>query len=987
MRRAAAIAVLMVLVAAACSDDGGGPDTTSAEDTATTDGTAAESTEPTCDWPMWGHGVERTFNYPCESGISGDTVDELRRVWFFNTSDVVTAAPTVVDGRLYVGDWAGRFYALDAQSGEEEWHFDTEVSPLVYAGQITSSATYATIDEAAVVVFAGGRTVYALDAERGEVVWTRELGEPSAHPTEIEAPPLVVEDKVLVGYDVHNGPFQAGVVALDLATGDELWSFDPEDGDNRGCGDVWGGISVDLDHQLAYVGTGSCPSSPEGWGPYTEAAIALDLGTGEVEWSFQPHEPNNDDLDFAGTPPLFTADGRDLVGFGNKDAVYYALERATGEVVWSTQVTEPGLLREGGNYSSGGFIGPAAYSDGVIVGGTGVGDCPCMHALDAATGEILWQQPVVGPTYAPTTVVNDVAFVGSLDFTLRALDVRDGSVLWSDELSGLVSGGVAVVGDDLWAVAGFREPGLDGPAETAGVTRYTVDPSVEATEATVPPSTIPVGAAGLRLVDPLPTECLGEPCSIPFVLKDPPPGTSPEGTLLIEPDPFRITIETTGLGDPAAWIQPGTPAAEAGASAYGLFISERDDDPNGGYLCVLDDGGRCTGESVPRPGASYSRISVLAVADTDEVPSPADGFSRLVTTISFEPPLTTDAAGSSFVLSGQGNDLVAYDVETFASQRVITNASDDEDGRDINGQLCRLDGGRLLTGEDTGQPDPPAGYGIFELTGNRVGMLGWKQVAKLTPTYQEAASQPENYGCGQLPDGRILTTDIGNQELGDGTGQLIVWFPPFEGDDVAYCKIDVEVATAQSLLVNGGDVLLASARPPTGGVWRYTGDFPTGPDAAGGCGRTDPTGAPLVDEGRVTKALMIPAGEHGLASIVGLAPAPEDGVYASSVISGVITEHDGDGTYRRTILEPPPGAALADGPYPGGTPLGMAVADDGTLFFADLGVVIDDGGIGPGERTGSVRRIRFVDGKPQEPEVVEGDLAFPDGVLVVEAQR
>ena len=210
-----------------------------------------------------------------------------------------------------------------------------------------------------------------------------------------------------------------------------------------------------------FAGSANCPTSPDGWGPYTEALFAVDIDTGEPVWSFQPHPPNNDDSDFAGVPVLFTANGQDLVGLGNKDAVFYVVSRDTGELVWSTRATNDNVIRP--NFSSGGFIGPAAYADGIIAGGTGVADCPCMHAFDAATGDIVWQQQAVGPTYSPTTEVNGVVFVGSLDFTLRALRLDNGEVLWSDELTGLISGGVAIVGDDMWAVAGFREPGSPGP--------------------------------------------------------------------------------------------------------------------------------------------------------------------------------------------------------------------------------------------------------------------------------------------------------------------------------------------------------------------------------------------------------------------------------------------------------------------------------------------------------------------------------------------
>ncbi|MET0739451.1 MAG: hypothetical protein ABW035_14335, partial [Acidimicrobiales bacterium] len=39
-----------------------------------------------------------------------------------------------------------------------------------------------------------------------------------------------------------------------------------------------------------------------------------------------------------------------------------------------------------------------------------------------------------------------------------------------------------------------------------------------------------------------------------------------------------------------------------------------------------------------------------------------------------------------------------------------------------------------------------------------------------------------------------------------------------------------------------------------------------------------------------------------------------------------------------------------------------------------------ENGFGPGEGTGHVRRILFVDGEPQPPETVASDLAFPDGI-------
>jgi hypothetical protein len=350
------------------------------------------------------------------------------------------------------------------------------------------------------------------------------------------------------------------------------------------------------------------------------------------------------------------------------------------------------------------------------------------------------------------------------------------------------------------------------------------------------------------------------------------------------------------------------------------------------------------------------------------------------------------------VLNGQGNDLDAYSSRRpFRHQTVIETRAKDPKGLDINAQICFFPDGRtFIAGEDTGQPDPVQGWGIFRLRGSRVGGLSAKQIGKLQPTYQGATDNAENYGCGILADGRVVTTDIGNQSAGDGNGQLIIWFPPFtKGFDVLedgtngsvpYCKIDIAIATAGGIAVDAEDnVYVASARPPTSGVWTYSGPFPTSAEPDGGCDTTDGTGAPLTTSLR--KEQFIAGGEHGLVSPNAIVAAPGGHWYVSSVFTGVINEYDGVGSYVRTVLEPPAGEGPGPDPISTGSPLGLGVAPDGTLYFADIGLVISDEGIGPGDRTGSVRRIRFVDGQPQPPETMADALAFPDGIGVFVAPR
>jgi sugar lactone lactonase YvrE len=339
-----------------------------------------------------------------------------------------------------------------------------------------------------------------------------------------------------------------------------------------------------------------------------------------------------------------------------------------------------------------------------------------------------------------------------------------------------------------------------------------------------------------------------------------------------------------------------------------------------------------------------------------------------------------EARDTLIVFSTEGNNLDAYEPDApYDKQTVIATVADDPDGLDINGQLCFFpdDPHRLITGEDTGQPERTPGWAIFEVDGERVGELSARPVARLVPTYQDNAENPENYGCGVLSDGRVVTTDVGNQVEGPGSGQLIVWFPPFDSTDVDYCKLDVALPTAGGIHVDQDDhIYLTTARPPDNGVVRYTGPYPTSADIPGGCGRTDETGAPLADH--VDKTLFIPADEHA-PTPNSLAVADDGTFYVASAFSGTIARYDQDGAYLDTLVEPPEGESFGPRPFSTGSPFGLAVAPDGSVYFADLGLGLTDEGVGTVAEAGTVRRIGPSGGPP---EVMDRGLDYPDGIAL-----
>jgi hypothetical protein len=354
---------------------------------------------------------------------------------------------------------------------------------------------------------------------------------------------------------------------------------------------------------------------------------------------------------------------------------------------------------------------------------------------------------------------------------------------------------------------------------------------------------------------------------------------------------------------------------------------------------------------------------------------------------------TTSPATGELLYVTEGNNLRRIDLASLdgpgptRTDVLVEHASRGEEAgarsrhtdprrRDVNGMVCRLpDGsGRFVAGEDTGQPTPPPGWGVFTADGRPVG--------KLTATY--FVEQGEPYGCGFDAQGRLFTTELGNVGFGRPRGQLILWYPPFArfpGPPGAYpdttatsgnfCKLATDIGNAIGLAIDDrGRVYVASSG--RGAIHRFTPPFPAAPDAASGCGARDASGAPLAEA--VRREVFF----RGLYTFSGLAMAPNGHLYAASVFTGEILELDLEGRLVRAVLEPEGWLP----PFPTGNPMGLAVGADGALYYTDLDLTWDGLSIAPGP-DGKVRRIRFdAAGDPLPPEILMDGLAFPDGLGV-----
>jgi polyvinyl alcohol dehydrogenase (cytochrome) len=187
-------------------------------------------------------------------------------------------------------------------------------------------------------------------------------------------------------------------------------------------------------------------------------------------------QPAGPDFDFGQGAALFTVQTpsgkRDLVGAGQKSGQYWTFDADTGAVAWVTQVGPGGVLGglQWGSATDGKRIyvadaNSAGTSWTLIANGQPTGttvNSGFWSALDAATGKILWQtaDPAGGTTEDPGAVsaANGLVYACSGDplGTMHAMNAATGNILWSFPSGGGCAAGAAISRGTVFWGSGYR---------------------------------------------------------------------------------------------------------------------------------------------------------------------------------------------------------------------------------------------------------------------------------------------------------------------------------------------------------------------------------------------------------------------------------------------------------------------------------------------------------------------------------------------------
>ena len=295
--------------------------------------------------------------------VTPDNVGDLELQWVYQTPvhGPWQSTPLVVDGVMYLTQRPNDIVALDARTGRVFWVYSYPTPSDHRACCGSNNRGVAVLGDR---LFMGtlDAHVVAIDAATGAQLWDVEVADKHLAYSFTLAP-LAVKDMVVLGTAGGDRGIRGFILALDAATGEEVWRFHtipgPGEPGPRDLGAVpaqsgnllrpeawmhggaaaWLTGSYDPELDLLFWGIGN--PGPDfyreqrpGDNLYSNSVVALDADTGEIRWHFQFTPADPYDYDAVQIPVLADIErGGQLfkvVLWANRNGFYYVLDRATG---------------------------------------------------------------------------------------------------------------------------------------------------------------------------------------------------------------------------------------------------------------------------------------------------------------------------------------------------------------------------------------------------------------------------------------------------------------------------------------------------------------------------------------------------------------------------------------------------------------------------------------------------------------------------------
>jgi len=327
-------------------------------------------------WPSYGSDPGG-MRYSSAHQIDRANVNQLHLAWTYRTGAMdektelvrkaaFEATPILIENRLFLSTPYNHVLALDPQTGAKAWEYDAQVDLSKNRSEVTSRGVSAWVEPKAKAgqacrlrIFLGtldGRLI-ALDGDTGkpcldfgskgmvDLTQGVDLAKQWSGGYEVTSAPAISGDLVIVGSSVADNwkvDTERGIVrAYDVRSGKLRWIWNPTPWADKttprtGASNAWSTLSVDPEHDLVFIPTGS--AAPDYYGgirkgnnKWANSVVALRASTGELVWGFQVVHHDLWDYDVAPQPTLFPwKDGTPAVVVNTKIGHVFVLNRLTG---------------------------------------------------------------------------------------------------------------------------------------------------------------------------------------------------------------------------------------------------------------------------------------------------------------------------------------------------------------------------------------------------------------------------------------------------------------------------------------------------------------------------------------------------------------------------------------------------------------------------------------------------------------------------------
>lgn len=331
------------------------------------------------------------------TGVSNSTFPTkgtFKQLWKFKTRAQIFGSAVAYKGLIYFGCDDSCLYALNTK-GQLQWKFKTNA-------KIRSTPA---IKDGVLYINNYGGFLFALNAAHGNVIWKLK----------------VQKDLPKMGYGLNYCTPKDTLI-------DDLWDFyasSPTIDQAKevlyfGCGYSMYAVNIRRGSVLWRFNTpGVIHSTPAVYrnriffGCWDGKLYALNAKTGKKEWDYQtlPDNENHNLEGIQASPVAFDS----TVVIGARDSYVYAFNTASGRLIWKQKFASTWMP------SSFAYDGRYLY--------TGSSDIAKLLVLNKQDGTTIRSASTGTYTFSSPTLANGIAFIGSTNGALYAINVADGTVI------------------------------------------------------------------------------------------------------------------------------------------------------------------------------------------------------------------------------------------------------------------------------------------------------------------------------------------------------------------------------------------------------------------------------------------------------------------------------------------------------------------------------------------------------------------------------